>query len=125
MSVSSSRSDERQCCDRKFGRARLGLPAKLTLVGGREHCRISDLSLDGAKIEIDLVPELGEAVLLIVDGHELFGSIVWVGSGCAGIRFEEHITKKSLLHFGALAPSWQRYVNGKTWEAAQDWVNGA
>ena len=63
---------------RRFRRVRVDLPGRLFLpADSREaRCTVADLSPGGAAITSDLVPELGAAVVLYVDGFGRFEGTV-------------------------------------------------
>jgi hypothetical protein len=71
---------------RRFPRVELGLPGRLFLpADSREaRCTIADLSPGGAAVTCEIVPEVGTAVVLYVDG---FGRFEGTVARCEGSGF--------------------------------------
>ena len=108
--------------ERRLGRLKLGIGARLALIDGEARCKILDLSLDGAKVSTDRDLYCGEAALLKIDELEAFGSIIWAHDGLIGIRFDERLTKEQLmrLRHGAIGNE-----KSAARQAAKQWASGS
>ena len=74
---------------RQAARVRLALPAKVILITGHKPCLLDDLSQTGAKITVDQTPPpLGDDAVLMVNGVEAFGTVVWRRGNSFGLCFE-------------------------------------
>ena len=72
--------------------------AQLVTSAGSFECRVLDLSLRGAKVQLDQPVAEAEAVTLILEPlTEFSGAVVWRGNGSVGIRIREHRTTKRLI----------------------------
>ena len=72
--------------------------AQLTTSAGSFECRVLNLSLRGARVQLDQPVAEAEAVTLILEPlTEFSGAVVWRGNRCIGIRIREHRTTKNLI----------------------------
>lgn len=111
-------------CSRILGRAMIRLPASILMIDGRENCWINDISLGGARIETNRLPEVREPLILRTEILDVFAMTIWAAGTEAGIRFDDKISKESLFHLRDLAHGWRRYIKGLGMVAARDWVAG-
>ena len=82
---------------RRYGRLRLRLRAKLITIHGTTNGLLVDLSLTGARVRLaNGEPRRGDAMLQW-EGHEAFGTIVWVRDGECGVLFDEPLPEATLL----------------------------
>ena len=66
-------------------------PASLRLLGGEKPGRLSNLSVDGARLELDDPPAVGISGLLAWNEQEQWCKIVWSRDGSCGVVFERSI----------------------------------
>lgn len=70
--------------------------------GDKRPARVIDLSVGGAHLEADRVPEYGEMVTVVVrlhesdDWHLLAGAVRWVGRRNFGVAFGELDARQSM-----------------------------
>jgi len=64
--------------------------AAMNTVFGVVECRVLDLSLRGAKVQVGVPVAVGQAVTLELDPlGEFEGSVAWKRDGAVGIKFRE------------------------------------
>ena len=98
---------------------------KVILVSGHEPCLVDDLSLTGASVSIGRdAPPIGDSAVLMVNGIEAFGTVVWHSGVHFGLCFEDPVTRDDLVrvrgihdHFTAIEMDRQR-------RNARDFVQG-
>ncbi|MDG6079662.1 PilZ domain-containing protein [Erythrobacter litoralis] len=66
-------------------------PARLKMLGGDKHGRLTDLSEAGARFDTTDPPCEGVSGLLEWNNHEYFGKIVWANEHGCGVVFERPI----------------------------------
>jgi len=93
----NSFSDGSRAGRRGRSRLRLRLPARLTTVSATTPVILLDLSLTGAKITAPQAAKTGQQCFVNWEGHEAFGTLVWVRSGMCGIAFDRAITPAQLI----------------------------
>lgn len=78
---------------REQQRRSINMPARIGGIGGHRFvCRVSDLSLDGARLKLFGDIEVGAKVEIALPGPTLRrGKVVWVRDYEAGCRFDEPI----------------------------------
>lgn len=110
---------------RANARLRVRLPAKLITLHGEYRLALIDLSASGARVGqpgLDCLP--GNAILQWT-GHEVFGRIVWVRDGLAGVRFDEPIPDEWVLATRRIAEASPMPGDSELHRhAARDWVSG-
>jgi hypothetical protein len=79
--VAERRAHERRSVDQA---AELIIPSEgLTL-----PCRVINISVGGAGIECDAIPQVGTSIILVMkNGHQFDGVTAWYGNGELGLRF--------------------------------------
>lgn len=82
---------------RSRSRLRVRLAARLETLSGTSHVVLHDLSLTGARISAPLGVREGQDCVLMWEGHESFGRIVWVGGGMCGLFFDEIVPPDVLI----------------------------
>ena len=82
---------------RAHSRLRVRLPVRLITLTNTWYAVLCDLSLTGAKVEIDKGVVSGEEAILQWSKFEDFGKICWVGAGRFGIEFHDPITPQELI----------------------------
>ena len=83
--------------NRKAGRLRLRLPARLETPRGVERGVLCDVSEGGAKVFAKAGPACGQDVLLKWARHEAFGGVVWQREGFIGLAFDEPLAAAILI----------------------------
>ena len=76
---------------RADARVRLCIPARLILLGGTRACQLDDLSCAGARLAMTKPPAPGESGVMVVNGIEAFGMVVWSAGDRCGILFDEKL----------------------------------
>lgn len=109
---------------RGCGRARLGIQARLETVSGTYSCRVDDLSTGGARLYCEPPLRAGRQVNLILDGHDLFGEVVWVTGAKAGLAFDRPIDRNLVIAFRNSTPEVLQREAGQLERIARDWVTG-
>ena len=110
---------------RTAARVRLSLPGKVILVTGHDHCQLDDLSQTGACITVGgPAPQIGNSVVMMVQGVEGFGSVVWRRNSCFGMMFDEPIAKKDVVLLRAIHDHFQSLEIEQNRRRAREFVQG-
>jgi len=107
---------------RRKARLRVGIPASLVTLGGRQDISLVDLSETGARLKVDEPDKIGSGVLNWL-GFEAFGSVVWRRGHTVGVHFDSPIDHEWVLTTREWLP---RLPTSKEElkRFARDWVNG-
>jgi len=108
---------------RRKARLRVGIPASLVTLDGRQDVALVDLSETGARLRVDGADTISSGVLTWL-GFETFGSIVWRRGQTVGVHFDTPIDGEWVLTTREWLP---RLPTSKEElkRFARDWVNGA
>ena len=110
---------------REAARVRLALPAKVILVTGHEHCQLDDLSETGARITLGReAPPAGHSAVLMVDGIEAFGAVVWRRGGQFGLCFDQPMPKSDVIRLRTLHDFHESLEHENSRRRARDFVQG-
>ena len=110
--------------ERRFGRASISLNAKLYTSSGRSQCEVTDLSIQGARIETDKAVKDGETLWLEFGKLRIFASVQWTQAQFVGLLFEELLPKAFLMHLTGNRVDPLELEAAETRLAAQKWVVG-
>ena len=105
-------------------RARLGIGARLMLMEGVVPCRIDNLSIGGARLQLDVPLKLGCPGILTIHDTEAFGEVVWQSRGRAGFKFDELLEDSEVVRLRYLAPKILLNESNHVEIFAQQWVEG-
>ena len=107
---------------RRKARLRVGIPASLVTLDGRQDISLVDLSETGARLKVDDPDKIGSGVLNWL-GFEAFGSVVWRRGHTVGVHFDSPIDHDWVLSTREWLP---RLPTSKEElkRFARDWVNG-
>ncbi len=110
---------------RQAARVRLALPAKVILITGHQPCQLDDLSQTGAQISMErLAPPIGGDVVLMVNGVEAFGTVVWRQGNSFGLCFDEPMPMDDVVKLRGLNDHFQTLQQQQVLRRAQDFVQG-
>ncbi|WP_428332244.1 PilZ domain-containing protein [Novosphingobium sp.] len=110
---------------RQAARVRLALPGKVILVSGHEPCLVDDLSLTGASVSIGRdAPPIGDSAVLMVNGIEAFGTVVWHSGVHFGLCFEEPVTRDDLVRLRGIHDHFTAIEMDRQRRNARDFVQG-
>jgi hypothetical protein len=92
---------------------------------GTERAKLLDLSAEGARLSHSGVISPGKDVVLMWDGHEAFGRVVWVNDDQYGVVFDEPIAP-TVLKATQVAGELSRNSDPEEQDrlAAKAWVSG-
>ena len=74
---------------RSHERSSVNCEASLATVTGRREGRLVDLSIMGARFEVEDLPSEGASGMLRWSNHEFYCSVIWAKDGACGITFEQ------------------------------------
>ena len=94
------------------------------LMEGVIACRIENLSIGGARLQIDSPLKLGCPGILTIHDTDAFGEIVWQSRGRAGFKFDEMLEDGEVVRLRHLAPKILMNENNHVEIFALDWVEG-
>lgn len=110
---------------RASARVRLGLPARLELLTGTFTCRLDDISQSGAKIAMAAnLPPVGASAVLMINGIEGFGEVVWQRGQFLGMQFDEPLPLASVVALRQLRDDFDRRVEESQRRDAEEFVRG-
>jgi hypothetical protein len=108
---------------RRKARLRVGIPAAIVTLDGRQEISLVDLSETGARLKVEDPAKIGSGVLNWL-GFEAFGSIVWRRGHTVGIHFDNPIAHEWVLTTREWLPKLPTSKE-ELRRFARDWVNGA
>lgn len=109
---------------REGSRLRLGVPARLELLGRNEKCELVDISKSGARLLLDAPPRPGVRAVVSLDGFEAFGVVVWSNHCMCGLRFEDEVRDTELFALRQRTGAILQRENEKRVEFARRWATG-
>ena len=110
---------------RQAARVRLALPGKVILITGHEACQLDDLSQTGACVTVGGdPPPLGDDVVLMVQGVEAFGTVVWRRGGSFGVAFDALLPKDDVIRLRAVHDHFQTLEQEQNRRRAREFVQG-
>jgi hypothetical protein len=110
---------------RNAARVRLALPGKVILITGHESCRLDDLSQTGACLTVaGPAPPIGDDAVLMVNGVEAFGTVVWRRGASFGLCFEQRMAIGDVVHLRAFHDHFQNLEEQRQRRNARDFVQG-
>lgn len=82
---------------RESARLRVHLAARLVSRVGTQHVVLTDLSMRGAQVIVSEPLRVGEELMLLWNGFEAFGDVVWSGPRHCGIRLADPLPAAVLV----------------------------
>jgi hypothetical protein len=110
---------------RQVPRVRLALPGQVILVTGHEPGMLDDLSQSGGCVTLGgPAPPIGAGVVLMVQGVEAFGSVVWRSGSRFGMVFEAHLAKDDVVRLRTVHDRFQEMEQEQNRRRAREYVQG-
>jgi hypothetical protein len=110
---------------RQAARVRLALPAKVILITGHEPCQLDDLSQTGACVTVaGTPPPIGDDAVLMVNGLEAFGTVVWRRETSFGLCFEEPVAMDEVVRLRGFHDHYRTLEQQQQRNRARDFVQG-
>ena len=110
---------------RKLSRVRLALPGKVIMISGHEKCLLEDLSQTGAGMTMaGTAPPVGADVVLMVQGVEAFGRVVWRRGPTFGVVFDEPVSREDVIRLRATHDHFQTLETEQNRRRAREFVQG-
>jgi len=110
---------------RQAARVRLALPGKIILVTGHQPCQLDDLSQSGACVTVaGTPPPVGDDLVLLVNGVEAFGTVVWRRDSSFGLSFEQQMAIDDVVRLRAFHDHYQMLEQQERRRNARDFVQG-
>ncbi|MFC3670356.1 PilZ domain-containing protein [Novosphingobium pokkalii] len=109
---------------RAEARARLNIPARLTLRRGVMPCLVEDLSRTGARLVLAEPPALGETGILEINRIEGFGAAVWIKGRHCGFHFDDPLDLQQVIDLRQYADHFSEYRREQERTAAREFVQG-
>ena len=100
------------------------MPASLEMPMGSISCTICDVSLGGAKIEIDHAVPVGESLWLALGKVRVFATVQWVRGKQIGVKFEEKLPKALVLSLRGETVDPKALEDAEARLVAQKWEGG-
>jgi len=110
---------------RAAARVRLALTGKVILVTGHEPCQLEDLSQSGACLTVGgMAPPIGDDAVLMVNGVEAFGTVVWRRGTSFGMQFEQQMALDDVVRLRGVHDHYQMLEHQEQRRRASDFVQG-
>ena len=104
---------------------RLALPGRIVLVSAHIPCLVDNLSLTGASVSIGShAPPVGNDAVLIVNGIEVFGTVIWHKDTHFGLQFEDLVTHEDLVRLRAIHDHFAQIETERLRRSARHFVRG-
>lgn len=100
------------------------MPASLEMPIGPISCTICDVSLGGAKIDIDHPVPVGESLWLSLGKVRVFATVQWVRGKQIGVKFEEKLPKALVLSLRGETVDPKALEDAEAALAAKKWEGG-
>ncbi|VWX52982.1 PilZ domain-containing protein [Novosphingobium sp. 9U] len=82
---------------RASARLRVRLAARLVSRAGTQHAVLTDLSTRGAQVALSEPLRIGDEVMVLWNGFEAFGDVVWSGQRHCGIALADPLAQAVLV----------------------------
>jgi hypothetical protein len=110
---------------RQAARVRLALPGKVILITGHHACLLEDLSQTGARVTVSgTPPRVGDDVVLMVNGVEAFGTVVWQSGAGVGLCFEQPMAIDDVVRLRNIHDHYQLLEQQAERRRAREFVQG-
>lgn len=97
MSLFEARMKAAQAERRRSARFTVDIPVILRTVSGDRPCQMSNISDNGAKLELPNPPRQGVSGWLIMGAQELYCTVMWSRERDCGVEFERSLPPASLI----------------------------
>jgi len=124
MQPSGGYSQYRRAGRRAASRVRLRIPATIILLSGKYACQLDDLSQTGARLTIDPPPPPHASGVLVINGLEAFGEVVWSSMGRAGMAFDEPMPLEQVIAVRHYADSFAEHEQNARERMVREFVMG-
>ncbi len=84
-------------CRRAFPRVPVVLAASALAIARSRSVVVTDLSLEGAKLDGRDLPPAGDDVLMVVGSLDTMGTVVWCEGDKCGVQFDEAIVDETIV----------------------------
>jgi hypothetical protein len=106
-------------------RVRLGIPARLLLLGSNARCLLDNLSRSGARLTLDNPPRPSESAVLQCEGLEAFCTVVRVEGRVCAVRFMPALDERNVCGMRSVADHYAEHMREAIEGRARDWITGA
>lgn len=73
---------------------------QLVCLSSRQTAHVRDISAQGARVSVEIAPEVGAEVFLVLSSADLYGRVIWrIGSEC-GLRFDRDLDARDVARLG-------------------------
>jgi len=83
-------------CRRAFPRAPVALAASALAIARSRSVVVTDISLEGAKLDGRDLPPAGDDVLMVVGSLDTMATVVWCEGDTCGVQFDEAIADEAI-----------------------------
>ena len=97
MSFLEARQRLAQMERRRSARFTIDIPVVLRTISGDRTCRMSNISDNGARLDICPPPREGVTGWLVMGTQEIFCKIIWTNDTACGIEFERSLGEDTLV----------------------------
>ena len=119
------RADDEGSGRRNQPRAAVNLPVTITTLDGNKRIGLLEVSLRGARLEGEMLPQAGKNAILMCGSVEAFGTIVWAAGNRCGMQFDEPIQLSELVALRRVAVAVEDSgITPEEIQAVADWESG-
>lgn len=97
MSSLALRQKAMQMEQRRSSRLVVEIPVGFKTVSGIRECQMANISDHGAKLDLADPPREGVSGWLMLDGSEIYCTVIWSGDRSCGIEFERTLGDQTLM----------------------------
>lgn len=124
-SIGISQTTMLDACERSYGRADLSMRTTLDVPSGRINGIVQNLSLGGAKIEVEELIEVGSSLWLTLHKLKVFAIVRWARGNVIGVQFDVKLPKAFILSLRGETVDPEELREVETVLAARNWVMGS
>lgn len=124
-SIGISETDPLIACKRSYGRAEMSMRTTLDVPSGRVNGIVQDLSLGGARVEVEQPIEVGSSLWLALHKLKVFGIVRWARGNVIGVQFDVKLPKAFILSLRGERVDPEELRAVETILAARNWVVGS
>ncbi len=109
---------------RASARVRLGIPAKLLLLGRNARCLLDNLSCHGALLTMDEPPRSGDSAVLQCEELEAFCAVTRVEGRTCAVQFLPALDQQNVSGMRSVADHYAEHMREEIEDHARNWVVG-
>lgn len=73
---------------------------QLVCLSRRQTAQLRDLSSQGARVRVEVAPEVGAEVFLVLSSADFYARVVWEAGSECGLKFDRALTSYDVAQLG-------------------------